>query len=119
MKTSTLAFFIETYKSTHIYRLPDDYLVPTHECYSHSVLLSMAAYMVWKFPYLAPPAIQGSVEPVYTEETFPDRLAITHPMYDYWVELFLQSVLSGNALRADETLYLRIRVNSDYAEVLK
>ena len=40
-------------------------------------------------------------------------------MFDYWVELFLQCVVAGNALRADETLYLRIRVDSEYAKVLK
>lgn len=119
MKTSTLVFFTETKKETNIYTLPTDSLIPTHECYSHSVMLSMAAYMVWKFPYLAPPAIDIPVEPKFRQETFPDRLAVTHPMHDFWVELFLQAVCGKNALRIGETLYLRIKVTLKYAKVLK
>jgi hypothetical protein len=45
--------------------------------------------MVWKFPYLPTPGFEGVVEPKFREESFPDRLAVTHPMFDNWTELFL------------------------------
>jgi hypothetical protein len=67
MKNSSLIFFSETTEGTRLYRLPSDDLIPEHECYSHSVILASAGYMVWKFPYLPTPNFNGVVVPKFRE----------------------------------------------------
>lgn len=74
--------------------------------------------MVWNFPYLPVPSVTDDVKPKFRHETFPDQLAVTHPMFDFWTEHFLQELVAGNALRKEETLFFKTEISSDYKEIL-
>jgi hypothetical protein len=65
MKTSTVVFYTKKEGKVELYRLPDNEFVPTFECYSYSVILSLGAYMVWRFPKLSVPGIEETSEVKY------------------------------------------------------
>jgi hypothetical protein len=95
-------------------------LIETFPSASNSVLMSTAAYLVYKFPTLPHPRLMKDKLPHNRiDQSEQSPYLSLHPLFDEWVDTFVESVLKGNACRFGSTLYLKVNVQSEYADLLK
>lgn len=119
MKRSTVVFYWVGHQGKHLaaYRLP---LVDTDEGSSFSVVMSLSAYLCWKYPSLPTPDSLGTEFKVqFHAEDFPNLHAVLHPMYTRWADLFCRCVDRGDAVREAADCYFRLEVGEAYAQELE
>lgn len=74
--------------------------IETFPSAANSVLMSAAAYLVHKFPSLPHPRLMKEKLPHNRTDTSEQSPYLSlHPLFDEWVDTFVEAVLSGNACR--------------------
>lgn len=118
LSASTLAFVHRTPQTQIVYYL--GLTVPTFHSASNSVILSLAAYITWKFPYLSHPELPdfAIVEHCHSE-VFPSAELSYHPLHEAWADCLCQCVVREMAIREGNTLYLLVPVEEWYLKELE
>lgn len=82
---------------------------------SNSAILSLAAYLVWKYPSLIP---EGTNDMLPTnmlnyprEDTFPSPSLSLHPYFELWSDKLCDAIFKGFARREENTLYITMRID--------
>ena len=122
MKRSSVVFFIKNVidQTGHFYQHPQLGMVETYEIASHSVIVSLAEYLIWNFPRLHPAGFSANTSPKGLRGVhFPNYACMLHEFYPQWVELLCRCVETGNALRNGEECLYRVEIDEDYRRLLE
>jgi hypothetical protein len=57
--------------------------------------------------------------PKYQFDSFPNLAVVIHPLFNSWTELLCECVNQDNAVRDGCNMYLRVRVEGDYEDILQ
>lgn len=90
---------------------------------SNSAILSLAAYLTWKYPALIPEGasdiLSTNVSSLPREDTFPSPCLSLHPYFELWSDKLCDAIFKGFARREENTLYISMRIGENGVKFLE
>ena len=110
-----LAFLLPTHNNqTIVLKLKRP--ISTFPSASNSVVLSLAAYLLWTFPDLPHPEHKNVYKNL--DETYPSSYLSLHPLFELWTITFCETILAKNAIREGDTLFFLVEIGAEYETLL-
>ena len=94
MQRSSVVFFTNNSEGSGCYYKHLELgLIDTYESAAYSVIVSLAEYLVWRFPeLLCPGIVKDRIKTTLRLDNFPNYACSMHDMYSSWINLIVKAV---------------------------